>query len=150
MDLEVAASDFANLINAITDAGGGRRIMIFMCPGRAIALSILAPGLALARDLGGEIATSPVIPNNQIIAVDPAGFMSAFGPDPDFEASQQTEIVFQDTAPPDVGTPGAPATVGAPAKSMFQTQSTAIRLILRCAWAMRAPGLVQSITAVNW
>jgi hypothetical protein len=48
MNIEVAASDFENLINAIVAAGGGKQVMIFMAPGRAIALAMTAPGLALA------------------------------------------------------------------------------------------------------
>ena len=90
------------------------------------------------------------MPAAQLIAVDPQGFASAFGPDPEIEVANQMTIHLESTAPADIGTVGTPNVVAAPAKSMFQTQSTSIRLILPAAWAMRAPGLVQTITAVTW
>jgi hypothetical protein len=150
LNLEVVASDFQNLINPLVDAGGGRHVMIFMAPGKAIALTVTAPGLALLRDLGAEIVGVPTMPNAQLIAVEAMGFASSFGPDPTIETSIHAEIHLEDTAPADIGTVGTPNVVAAPVKSMFQTQSVALKLELPCAWAMRAPGLVQTITAVNW
>jgi hypothetical protein len=150
LNVEAAATDIANLISAITDAGGGKQVMIFMAPGKAIALAMVALGLALVRELGGEIVGVPTMPNNQLIAVDPQGFASAFDPTPITEASNQVSVVLDNSAPTDIGTPGAPATVGAPAKSKFQIQATALKITLPCAFTMRCPGLVQTITAVNW
>jgi hypothetical protein len=150
INIEVVASDFQNLINPLVDAGGGRHVMIFMAPGKAIALAVTAPGLALLRDLGAEIVGVPTMPNAQLIAVEAMGFASAFGPDPTIDTANQVTIHLEDTTPTDIGTPGTPNVVAAPAHSMFQTQSTAIKLTLPCAWQMRAPGLVQTITAVNW
>jgi hypothetical protein len=150
INIEVVATDFANLINPLADAGGGKRVLLFMSPGKAIALAITAPGLALARELGAEIVGVPTLPNNELIAVEANGFASAFGSDPEIQTANQMTIHMESAAPADIGTVGTPNVVAAPTKSMFQTQSTAIRLTLPCAWAMRAPGLVQWIAAVNW
>jgi hypothetical protein len=150
LNIEVVGKDFENLINPLVDAGGGRHVMIFMAPGKAVALTTVAPGLALLRDVGAEIVGVPTMPNAQLIAVEAMGFASAFGPTPTVESTIHAEIHLEDTTPADIGTVGTPDVVAAPVKSMFQTQSVALKLELPVAWAMRAPGLVQTITAVNW
>jgi hypothetical protein len=150
LNIEVVGADLENLVNPLVDAGGGRHVMIMMAPGKAIALTTVAPGLALLRDLGAEIVGVPTMPNAQLIAVEAMGFASSFGPDATIETTIHAEIHLEDTAPADIGTVGTPDVVAAPTKSMFQTQSVALKLELPCAWAMRAPGLVQTITAVNW
>jgi hypothetical protein len=149
-NMELATADFAKLVDAITDAYGGEDVMLFVSPGRAVQLTMAAPGLAMLRELGGRLVAMPTIANATIIAVNVRGFASSFGPDPEITVSDQATVHMEDTAPADIGTVGTPNIVAAPTISLFQSQSTAIRLILRCAWSMRAPGLVQWMQNVNW
>jgi len=56
---------------------------------------------------------------------------------------------MEGTTPADIGVPGSPNTVSAPTRSLWQTDTMALRLILRCAWAA-APGMVQMVSGTNW
>jgi hypothetical protein len=101
--------------------------------------------------LGGSgFADQVVVPaigvaGDALIAVDVLGFASGFGADPQIDVAAETTIVAQDSNPPPLGSVGSPNVVGAPARSLRQSNSLAVRVILRCAWAMRAPGLAQFI-----
>jgi hypothetical protein len=150
-DTEAAATDFGNLVDAIVAAGGsGKGVVIAMSPGRAAQSAVLAPGLALTRDTLTLIG-SAAIPSTQIIAIDAAGgLVSGFSGLPDISVSRDAVLHFEDQAPLDVGTPGAPPTVAAPAKSLFQSDSFGLRCIVRGAWQVRYPGAVQQITGVTW
>jgi hypothetical protein len=57
---------------------------------------------------------------------------------------------MEDTAPQHLGTPGTPAVAAAPAVSMFQTDSMALRLILPMNWAVRRAGTVAWVAGVTW
>jgi hypothetical protein len=101
--------------------------------------------------LGGwPVIASGTVPLGTVIALDAADFVAVGGDAPRFEISDQATLVFDDTAPTDIGTSGAPAVVGAPAKSMFQTDSLALRLILPTNWCIRRAGVVAWVAGVTW
>jgi hypothetical protein len=85
-----------------------------------------------------------------VIALDPAAFASAFGPDPEISSSTETLVHLEDTTPAQIGTAGSPNVVAAPTRSLFQTDAIAVRLILRCAWTWRVPGAVSWIQNATW
>jgi hypothetical protein len=85
-----------------------------------------------------------------VIALDPAAFASAFGPEPEISSSTETLVHLEDTTPAQIGTPGSPSTVAAPTRSLFQTDAIAVRLILRCAWTWRVSGAVAWISGTTW
>lgn len=138
--------DVGLLVGAITAAGGGAKVILFVPPAKAAVLPILAPGFALE-----VVATPALAATNTVVALDPAGFAYAFGPDPRIDTSSETLIHVEADAPLQIssGAQGS-ATLATPVRSMYQTQSTAIRLILQIAWCMRAPGLVQFIPSATW
>jgi hypothetical protein len=100
--------------------------------------------------LGYPVITSPTVPATMVILVDAADFVSLAGDDPRFELSDQATLHMEDTTPLAIGTPGAPATVAAPVRSMFQTDAIALRMIMPMNWAMRRAGLVSWVTGVTW
>ena len=77
-------------------------------------------------------------------------FATATGDTPRFAVSNEATLHEEDTTPLAIGTAGAPATVAAPARSLFQTDSVAIRLTLYVTWVMRRTGMVQWQTGTNW
>jgi hypothetical protein len=99
---------------------------------------------------GYPVIVSSTQPAATVVLVDAADFMSVSGDDPRFEVSDQATLHFDDTTPLQIGTVGAPATVAAPARSMFQTDSLALRMILPLNWAMRRTGVIAWIAAVTW
>jgi hypothetical protein len=93
-----------------------------------------------------------VLPTNAIavgtvIAIEAGSFVSGFSAVPEFDVSKETAIHQEDTTPADIVSSGGAAAV--PVKSLFQVDSIALRMILRCSWGMRAPH-VSFLTGATW
>jgi len=148
------------LTTLVTNTNGNIRSPAFlMNPIQAIALGFVqnAGGdLVFKEEIGnGRLNGYPVIqsgtvPAGVVILIDAADFFSATDDNPRFDISDQTVLHMEDTTPLAIGTAGAPATVAAPAQSMFQTDCIALRMILPMSWAMRRSGVLVERTAVTW
>jgi len=102
-------------------------------------------------NLGGwSIIDSGTVPLGTVIALDAADFVSVGGDAPRFELSDQATLHMEDTAPADIVSGAAPGTPANPVKSMWQTDSIALRLILPINWTIRRLGMVQVINGVTW
>jgi HK97 family phage major capsid protein len=100
--------------------------------------------------LGYSFIRSSTVPAGMLILVDSADFVVLEGAAPRFDLSDQTVLVYDDTAPAQIGTTGSPAVVGAPARSMFQTDSIALRMIFDVNWGLVRTGTVAWTQAVTW
>jgi HK97 family phage prohead protease len=94
---------------------------------------------------GWPIIDSGTVPMGTIIAMDAADFVGA-GENPRFEISDQATLHFEDTAPLDI----VAGTASTPVKSLWQTDSIGLRLILPLNWLNRRPGTVAAIVGVTW
>jgi hypothetical protein len=83
-----------------------------------------------------------------VIALDAADFVTVGEEAPRFEVSDQATLHFEDTAPTDItgGTP-SPAV---PVRSMYQTDSIALKLVWPMNWTLRRPGMVSWMTGITW
>jgi len=99
---------------------------------------------------GWPIIDSGTVPLGTVIALDAADFVSVGGEAPRFELSDQATLHMEDTTPTDITTTGTPPVAAFPVKSMFQTDSIALRLILPVNWAIRRPGVVSAVVGVTW
>jgi len=99
---------------------------------------------------GWPIIDSGTVPLGTVIALDAADFVSVGGDAPRFELSDQATLHMEDTTPTDITTTGTPAVAAFPVKSMFQTDSIALRLILPVNWTIRRPGTVAAVVGVTW
>ena len=126
-------------------AGGCQRLMLFVAASKAWALPMPAPGLTF------NVVPVLGLAADTVVGLDPGGFASGFSPNLQIEVSQSATLHFEGTTPTDIGVvAGPPNTVAAPPRSLFQTVSYALKLILPVSWVMRAPGLVQVINSVAW
>jgi len=100
--------------------------------------------------MGYPIVQSTVVAAGTVVLMDCADFASVTGDDPRFEISDQAVLHMEDTTPLAIGTPGTPPTVAAPARSLWQTDTIGIRLVMPMNWTMRRTGMVQHIDAVSW
>jgi hypothetical protein len=82
--------------------------------------------------------------------VDAADFFSATGDEPRFDVSDQATLHMEDTSPAQIGTTGTPNVVAAPVRSMWQTDSIALRMVMDLNWSMRRAGVVAYTTGVTW
>jgi hypothetical protein len=98
--------------------------------------------------LGIPIIDSGTVPVKTVILIDAADFVSVGGQGPRFEISDQATLHEEDTAPQPItgGTP-SPAT---PVRSLWQTDSLALRLILPLNWTIRRSGVVAWMANVTW
>jgi HK97 family phage prohead protease len=103
------------------------------------------------RLMGYPVVISSTVPAGMIILINAADLMVVQGDTPRFDVSDQATLHFEDTTPLQISTPGSPNTVAAPVRSMFQTDSLALRMILPMNWAIRRlPAPVAWMTGVTW
>jgi len=157
-----AVGDIKQLTGALITGtlGNVRNPVWIMNPQQLNSLGLIAmPGMGVfpfrqeiaAGNLGGwGIIDSGTVPLGTVIAMDAADFVSVNGDGPRFEISDQATLHLEDTTPADIGTVGTPGVVAAPVKSMFQTDSLALRLILPVNWTIRRPGTVAYVAGVTW
>jgi HK97 family phage major capsid protein len=110
------------------------------------------PTVAASNTLAGYgIIDAPDIPDNVILLIDFANVSEAFG-SPMFTASTVATLHEESASPLPLatGTSGAGAITAAPVRSLFQTNSWALRMMLDADWAVLRPHTVQQLTAVAW
>jgi HK97 family phage major capsid protein len=152
--------DLNALIKPMEAVGGGGKIVLMVNPAQARSLTMVTTttgdfvfdGLAQAAAKFGisRIVSSRTVPVGQVIAVDAEWFATATGDTPRFAVSNEATLHEEDTTPLALGTTGTPNVVAAPMRSLFQTDSIAIRLSIYVTWAMTRASMVQTITAVGW
>lgn len=100
---------------------------------------------------GYPVIVSSTVPAGLVILIDAADFMSVTGDDPRFDVSDQATLHFEDTTPLQIAT-GAQGSgvLATPTRSLFQTDSLALRMILPMNWAMRRTGVIAWTQAVTW
>jgi hypothetical protein len=104
-----------------------------------------------SRLLGYPVVVSSTIPAGMVILINAADLMVVQGDTPRFDVSDQATLHFEDTTPLQITTGAQGSAVAAtPVRSMFQTDSLALRMILPMNWAMRRTGSVAWVTGVTW
>jgi HK97 family phage major capsid protein len=155
-------ADIKQLVAALITAtkGNFRSPVWLMSPALALSIALTsttgAEALPFREEvsrgflMGIPIAQSTTVPADTLILMDAADFASVVGEDMRFEISDQAVLHMEDTAPLAIGTPGTPPTVAAPARSLWQTDSIGIRMIMPMNWIMRRPTSVAAVNAVTW
>ena len=128
--------DVGSLIAALANGGGGMDPVLVGSAAQATRLSLLAP-----PKFDIPVLSTCMLADKTLVAVESSALVSGFMPIPEFDVATETAIQ-QETQP---GT-----LMAGPTRSMFQTQSFALKMILRCAWGIRAPGMVAVVTGTNW
>jgi HK97 family phage prohead protease len=95
------------------------------------------------------IIDSATVPAKTVILVDAADFVSMQGDNVRFEISDQATLHMEDTTPLDLVS-GSPGTVASPQRSLFQTDSLALRMVFPVNWALRRTGMVSWVQNVTW
>jgi hypothetical protein len=141
------AKDLAAIANAITVAGGNYENIVFVAGAAAATkLRYLAgPGFASAMFGSGSVAADTVI------GIDVSSIATGSDGVPSIEMSKETVVHMEDTTPLPIAT-GAQGSgvVATPTRSLFQTDSMALRVRMNCAWSVLRAGAVQVINTVKW
>jgi hypothetical protein len=157
-------ADYAALYGELLTLTNGnvRSPTIILNPIDTLNLSMIQPPNAatplfpfIAMVDGGKVLKADVIESatqtpGTAIMVDAADFTTAGQEGPRLEISDQATLHMEDTAPADiVGGPSATPVPAWPTKSMWQTDSLALRLIMMTNWIMRRP-MAAWVSGVTW
>jgi hypothetical protein len=82
--------------------------------------------------------------------MDAADYASVTEAAPRFDVSDQAVLHMEDTTPLAISSPGTPPTVAAPSRSLWQTDTIGVRMILPMNWLLRRTGMVQFMTGMTW
>jgi Phage capsid family len=141
---EERLSDLSDLVQAVSAVTGNNPIVLIAAPAQAASLR-----LANAR-IGYEVLASGALADRTVVAVASNALVSAMDPAPRFELSKSATVHTEDTSPAQLASVGTPNTVAAPMRSMFQSDSSALRLIMEVSWGLRTSGAVAWMQNVNW
>ena len=92
------------------------------------------------------IIDSATVPVKTVILMDAADFVVMQADNMRFEISDQATLHMEDTAPLDLVS-GSPGTAASPQRSLFQTDSLALRMIFPINWSFRRTGMVSGCPA---
>lgn len=160
--IAAVVGDLKLLIGALTTGtfGNIRSPVWLMNPAELLSLSLVSAAntgifpfvaeVAAGNLRGVPIIDSGTVPAKTVILVDAADFVVVGGEAPRFEISDQATLHMEDTAPLDLVGPGSPGTVAAPQRSLFQTDSLALRMIMPLNWTQRRAGTIAWVAAVTW
>jgi hypothetical protein len=123
---EAFYEDIGALFGALAPVAGNGPYILVMSPGRAAMFNARGQG-SLTTNNVIVLGSSAVI--NDVLAIAPAALVAALAPQPQIETSKAAALVM-DTAP------GAAGTMG-PERSMFQTDTQAIKMRWPVTWALR-------------
>lgn len=141
---------FAGDIRALTAAIEATGPLFNPCLIMSASSELMIDTLSMSATDNLPIISSPHVPAKQLILVDAANFASAEGDEPTIRTSKEGLLHMEDTTPLNIGTAGSPATIAAPAQSMFQTDCVALRLTQDASWIMTRAGRVAFISSVSW
>jgi HK97 family phage major capsid protein len=159
-NMAALVADVKGMLSDLTTntLGNLRNPVWLMNPAQSISAGLIQDGtgqfpfkaeLANGNFMGYPAIISSTVPVGVLVLVDAADFMSATGDVPRFDVSNQTVLHMEDTAPAQIASAGAVPSGGS-IRSMFQTDSFALRMIMDVSWAMRRAGTVIVRTAVTW
>jgi HK97 family phage prohead protease/HK97 family phage major capsid protein len=143
----------------VTSTFGNLRSPVWlMNPGDMLAASLLQAtntGIFPFRDeiRAGTLNTIPIIDSatvtaKTVILVDAADFVVVGGGAPRMEMSDQATLHMEDTSPAELV--ASPSTVAAPQRSLFQTDSIALRMVTPLNWVQRRTGTIAWTSSVTW
>jgi HK97 family phage prohead protease len=152
--------DLKALVGALAAVNAMGQLVWIMNPVQQIAISLTqnAGGqfpfqaeINSNRMLGYPVVISSTVPAGMVILINADDLMMVQGDTPRFDVSDQATLHFEDTTPLQLTTGAQGSAVAAtPTRSMFQTDSLALRMILPMNWAMRRTGSVAWTSAVTW
>lgn len=130
---DTCGEDLAALAASVSPYGG--LDIVYICaPSEAVKLTFL-----MGPQFRFPILASSGVPAKTVICLAPTALCNASDPAPRLEAKRDVALSMDDSAP-----------VGMPSRSMFQTDSVAIKLVMFVAWATRASGACAYVSGINW
>lgn len=152
-DYQAVREDFRALLAPFYSANGADGIVVLMNPAQGLNMSMMEgpigdPNWIQRIKDRVTIVESTNVTANRLIAVRASDFAGAGG-NPQFDVSQQATIHMEDTTPLEIVSGTGPTTAD-PVRSLWQTASIGVRMLLDVSWTMRRTGMVQWIDTTTW
>ena len=153
-DHEAVKADFQALLAPFISANAADNITVIMNPAQGLAIAMMdgpTNNTNWFADIRARvnIVESTYATANRLVALRHADFATAMGDVPRFDVSQQATIHMEDTTPLEIVSGTGPTTAD-PVRSLWQTASTGIRMILPVSWTMARTGMVQWINGTSY
>jgi HK97 family phage major capsid protein len=152
---DAIVADVKGMVQSMTASNLGRRPVWIMHPSNLIALNMTLtavgtpafPETASNSLYGMPVVTSTTVPLDVVYLVDASEMAIAFS-GPQFLGTDVASVHMEDTTPlPIVDGAG---TVAAPVRSLYQSNSSGLRMTLETDWSMTRDGAVVTLTSVDW
>jgi hypothetical protein len=134
--VEAFAEDLTSLINAVSSVGQNGPYLIVVSPGRAVSMA-----LRFIFEASNVVVLGTNSIGGDMLAIAPAALVAALDPAPHVEVATAAAL-HMDSVPSAVPTAG-------PRKSMYQTDSLALKIRWPVSWALRDPRGISWLTP-NW
>jgi hypothetical protein len=141
---EAMGQDIGKLLGALAAAGGGGSPVFVCSPAQAGSLKLRS-----GANFDFPVLASPALAAGTVVVVEAGSFVSGFSEVPKIDTTNAGALHMEDATPLALVS-GTGPTVASPVRSLFQTDCSAIRMILRCSWGMRATGHAQLLTGATW
>lgn len=152
-DYQAVKEDIKALLAPFHSANAADGIVVLMNPAQGLNMSLMEgpmgdPNwLQRIKDRVTFIESTNVTAN-RLIAIRATDFAGAGG-DPDFDVSEQATIHMEDTTPLEIVSGTGPTTAD-PVRSLWQTASVGVRMLMDVSWTMRRTGMVQWVDTTTW
>lgn len=164
--------DLQNIIAPFITANAADRLVFLINPAQIFKLQFVATTVGVypyrdqinAGNLGGfPYIASTSVPTTQLILLRYADFSTGVGDTPEFDISDVATIHEEDGSYPATEAIPIPGTVlpiatgaagsgviATPVRSLWQTASIGIRMLMDMDWAMRRSGMVAVVNGLTW
>lgn len=153
-DYQAVIADFQELLAPFYAANAADNITVLMNPAQGLKLTMMPGGdgtlgwFDRIRDRL-TILESTTVTANRLIALRNSDFATALGDAPEFDVSEQATIHMEDTTPLEIVSGTGPTTAD-PVRSLWQTGTIGVRMLMDVSWKMRRSGMVQWIDTTTW
>ena len=142
---EALAEDVRELVVAVAGVAGNAPIILVASPAQAVSLKMWMGGNPIY-----EVLASSGLAGGVVVAVASNALVSAVDPVPRIDVSRAAVLHMEDVSPLQISAERTPPTVAAPVRSLFQTDTIALRLRLEVSWALRNAGGLAWMQNVIW
>lgn len=158
--LNAIVGDIKQLLGALTTVtyGNVRSPVWLANPVDMLSASLIMTSVGempfKAEIAAGTLANIPIIdsstvPPKTLILSDAADFVTMGGESVQWMVSDQATLHMEDTSPTDLVS-GSPGVVASPQRSLFQTDSLGLRMIMPLNWGFRRTGMVAWLQNLTW
>jgi Phage capsid family len=130
-------ADIAAIAEAIAPASGSGTPLIVAAAPQAVSLALLAP-----REVYPVVMSAALAPGT-VVGLVPEGLATVMGL-PELALAKHSTLHFDNTPNDDLGGGSTPV------RSLFQTDSQALRLIQDASWALRSPSALAWVQNTKW